>query len=513
MTRCYSLPFFCLLALILILASNLQGAPLRILYFNDFHGFAEPYIPYGEKDPKGGIAWLAAEADFLRQEKPTLFLVAGYVLHGHNWANLSQGRASIELFNLMGIDALVAGNHEFDYGLDVLGKRIEEADFPVLGANVEGLDRLRPYVIRMIGGVRVTVLGVVTEDTPVATHPRNVAGLTFRSPTETVSRYIEKLRQQVDVLVVLSHLGYGADRALAEKVAGIDVIVGGHSHTRVDSPTRIGETLVVQAWEHGKVLGVLDLDVQEGKIADSTGRLVEIGPGRGEADKSVLALVDKYGQEAEAALKGKAGKTKIALDGEGVRQKETNLGNLVADIMREAAGADGAILNGGSIRASIPAGPIRVRDVYAALPFDNYIVAVRLKGSAVRQILEHGVSRIEANSGAFPQVSGFSFVFDPKAPCGSRVTTVWNGGEPLNPEKEYIVATSDFLAAGGDGYTAFGEAVRSSEDFAVVGGVMKGSNLVYSDAGRWLRDVVIDRLRIEKKIKPTLEQRIMEVKE
>ena len=128
----------------------------------------------------GGVAWLAAKAGELRKEKPTLFLAAGDVIQGNNWTNLSRGRASIELLNLMGLDALVVGNHEFDFGLEVLKERISEARFPVLGANVEGFDSLRPYVIKEVGGVRVAILGIVTDDTPVATHPKNVAGLTFR---------------------------------------------------------------------------------------------------------------------------------------------------------------------------------------------------------------------------------------------------------------------------------------------------------------------------------------------
>jgi 2',3'-cyclic-nucleotide 2'-phosphodiesterase (5'-nucleotidase family) len=501
----------CLSCLFLVLTWPLEGASLRLLYFNDFHGFSEPHSSFGATAPHGGVAWLAARAADLRREKPSLLLVAGDALQGNNWANLSQGRSCIELLNLMGVDALVVGNHEFDFGLRVLEQRIGEAHFPVLGANVEGLGDLHPYVIREVNGVRVAVLGVVTTDTPVTTHPRNVAGLTFHSPEETVSRYLPELRQQAAVVVILSHLGYSADRDLAARVAGIDVIVGGHSHTRLDLPALVNGTLIVQAGEHAEDLGVLDLDVEEGRIVASKGWLVDIAPGNWAADARVLALVEKYRDQADEVLQGRAGETGVALDGEHVRRRETNLGDLVADIVRETAAADAAIVNGGGIRAGIPAGVIRVKDVYNALPFDNYIVSVRLTGSAIRQTLEHGVSGIETGSGAFPQVSGLVFSFDPQAPPGSRVREVSIGGHPLDPDREYSVATNDFLAAGGDGYTAFGDAVRSSPDFALVGGSMKGEKLLYNDSGRWLRDLVIQWLREKGTIRPVVEQRIREV--
>lgn len=125
---------------------------IRILYVNDFHGFAEPYKPYGSDEMLGGISFLAAEAERLRKEKPTLLLAAGDMIQGANWANMFLGESVIELMNEMRFDAMVLGNHEFDFGPDVLRKRISEAGFPVLGANVEGLDIVTPYTIREIDG-------------------------------------------------------------------------------------------------------------------------------------------------------------------------------------------------------------------------------------------------------------------------------------------------------------------------------------------------------------------------
>lgn len=502
------------LAIILVFFASLAQAgqsAIRILYVNDFHGFAEPYKPIGSGQMLGGIAYLSAKANKLRNEKPSLFLAAGDMIQGNNWANLTLGKSVIDLMNLMRFDAMVVGNHEFDFGQDVLKKRISEAKFPVLGANVEDLGLLIPYVIKEIGGVRVAILGVVTDETPVSTHPKNVAGLKFISPETTVKKYMPVLRSRADIVIVLSHIGYSADRLLAEKVKGIDMIVGGHSHTKLLKPVVIGNTIIVQAWEHAKALGVLDLVIEDGKIIGFDGHLEEIKPDPNNGDRAVMELVERYNRKIDSVLDEAIGEAAVGLDGENVRTGETNLGGLVADIMRSASGADAAIINGGGIRASINRGAIKIKDIYTVLPFDNYIVAVKLTGEQIREALEYGVSAVEEEAGRFPQVSGIKFTYSRSAKPGSRVKDILIGDKPLEAGKEYIVATNDFLAAGGDGYKVFGEAVRSSKDFAVTGGMMKGKKLAFSDSGRWLRDVVIGYIKEKKMISPSVEGRITEI--
>ncbi len=504
---------FCLILLIILCVPSAFGETvgIRILYINDFHGFAEPYKPLGSEQMLGGIYYLSEKAKRFRSEKPSLLLSAGDMIQGSNWANLSEGESVIEIMNAMGFDAMVVGNHEFDFGKDILKKRISEAKFPVLGANVEGLDILKPYVIKQISGIKIAIIGIVTEDTPVSTHPRNGIGLTFLSPENTVKKYTEELKDKVEIIIVLSHIGHYADRILAEKVKGIDIIVGGHSHTKVERPVLIGNTIIVQAWEHGKALGVLDLTVKDRKIAHFEGYLEEINPEGGKEDKSVKAIIDKYNSRVNAVLDEKIGYAELDLDGENVRKKETNLGNLIADIIRKTTGADVTIINGGGIRTGIKKGEIKVKDVYSVLPFDNYIVAIKLSGKQIKETLEYGVSALEEGAGRFPQVSGLKFTYNPFAKPGFRIKEVFIGEKPLELDKEYIVATNDFLAAGGDGYRAFGEAVRSSKDFSIIGGVMKGERLIYSDSSRYLRDVVIDYIKKERTMAPKEEGRIKEV--
>lgn len=367
-----------------------EQTEIRVLYVNDFHGFAEPYKPLGSGELTGGIAYLASAAEQLRKEKPSILLAAGDMIQGNNWANLFQGEPVVQVMNVMGFDAMVVGNHEFDFGQDVLKKRISEAHFPVLGANVEGYCLLKPYVIKEINNVRIAVIGIVTEDAPVSTHPRNVAGLKFLPPSDVVKKYLRDLKGKADVFIVLSHIGYYADRNLAENVKGIDIIVGGHSHTKLDQPVVIGNTIIVQAWEHAKALGMLDLTIENGKIVNYDGHLDEINPRLYKPDPSVQEIVESYNRKLDGVLNEVIGEAAFDLDGENVREKETNLGDLIADIIRQESGADLAIINGGSIRTSIKKGGIRVEDVYSVLPFDNYIVAIKITGRQIKEALEHG---------------------------------------------------------------------------------------------------------------------------
>ncbi|MDI1472046.1 5'-nucleotidase [Thermodesulfovibrio sp. N1] len=507
--------FILFLIFLLIFVSNLtaETIELRILYINDFHGFANPYKPLGSEKLLGGVSHLAEMVKKLRNEKPSIFLAAGDMIQGDNWANLFEGKSVIELMNAMEFDVMVVGNHEFDFGLEVLKQRILEARFPILGANVEGLELLKPYIIKEISDIKIAIVGIVTEDTPVSTHPKNVKGLTFLSPEKTVEKYIKELKSQVNIIIVLSHIGHYADRKLAEKIKGINIIVGGHSHTKIEKPILINETIVVQAWEHGKALGVLDLTLMDGKITKFEGYLKEISPEKIDAKISVKAIVDKYNEMVDAVLSEKIGVAQTDFDGENVRKKETNLGNFIADIIKKTAKADIAIINGGGIRASIKKGDITVKDIYSVLPFNNYIVAIKLTGKQIKEALEHGVSAIEKGEGRFPQVSGIKFSYNRDNKPGFRIQEVFIGEKPLELDKEYSVATNDFLAAGGDGYKVFGEAIKASKDFVIIGGVMKGEKVIYSDSSRYLRDVVVEYIKNEKIINYTTEGRITEIKD
>ncbi len=509
-------------------AENLSGvtdanvAPVtifRIYHFNDFHGFANPVQSGSNKREQGGVAWLAARLQQLRMEQPGLLLAAGDMIQGETWTNFSQGYSTLALLNQLHLDAMVVGNHEFDFGQKVLKQRISEALFPVLAANVKGMPELKSLASFDRGGGRVAVIGLVTDDVPLTSHPRNAVGLQFSPPVQTAREEIGMLDVKTDLIVLLTHIGHEQDLALADNLcqgaASLQrpiLIVGGHSHTQVDSPVRIGNCAVVQAGDHGRFLGVVDVRIERGTMVAATGHLEAIAPTMGAADAEVTAIVARYNTQIDVILNQKAGSSEVDLVQEGGRQQETNFGNLVADIVRASTGAQAAIVNGGSLRTGVGKGEISYRQIYSALPFNNYLVAIKMSGRLLLQTLEHGVSGVERGEGRFPQLSGITMSFDRRRSVGQRIMSATIGGQPIDPEQEYTVATLDFIAAGGDGYTAFGEAIRSGGDFVEVGGAMRSSRLVYNDPSQFLRDVALDFLARKSPVSPSVEGRIIEIR-
>jgi 2',3'-cyclic-nucleotide 2'-phosphodiesterase (5'-nucleotidase family) len=504
-----------LLALLILLTVFLGGlgptwggeaVQLRILYFNDFHGFAEAHQPVGSSGKIGGIAYLASEVKRLGQERPTLLLAAGDLIQGHPWANLFEGQSTLEVLNALNLSAMVVGNHEFDFGQEALKKIINEARFPVLAANVQGFPGLQTYTVKDIAGLKVVILGLVTGETPTATHPKNVIGLTFTPVQETAAGVLKNWKGPVDLIICLSHLGFPEDRRLAETVPGIQVIVGGHTHTRLESPVRVGETLIVQAWEHSKALGLLDLTIQDGRIIRSEGRLIPIGPGLQDPDPEVEAIVNRYVQRSAALLEEVIGIAHTDLQAAGSRNRETTMGNLITDIIRQDTKADCVLINGGGIRADILKGPVRMKDPYSVLPFSTYQVVIKVSGQELKKILEHGLSNLSGYGGQFPQISGMRLEYSSLAPVGQRIRKLWVQDRPWEPQAWYTLATNDYLIAGGDGYGLFKEIIRAPADKQA-----EGSRLLLMDSGRELRDIVISYIKKEKQISAFLENRIKKI--
>ncbi len=270
---------------------------------------------------------------------------------------------------------------------------------------------------------------------------------------------------------------------------------------------KVDGTWIVQAWEHGKVLGCLDLSIAEGGIKLSEGRLIDIKPGK-EPDKAVSALVDEYGGRVKAELEEVIGEALVNLEGQGARQQEANLGDLLTEILRNETGSDLAVLNGGGIRADIPQGPIRVRQVRDVLPFDNFPVVLRLSGREIKEVLEQAVSEAGGHGGKFLQVSGMRFVYRPSAPPGGRIQEVWIGSGSLDPEGFYTLATNDFLAAGGDGFSVFKKAFPDEASGPEWKPESGSGRVVLYDRGRTVQEMVIAYIKKQKKVTASTDGRI-----
>ena len=320
--------------------------------------------------------------------------------------------------------------------------------------------------------MRVVVVGLTTPDTPGISSPG--PNLRFTDPLEAANRAVWEARREGPALVVmLSHLGLGADRRLAAEVAGVDVILGGHSHTLVAPPVVVEgpdrPVLIAQAGAHGRFLGRLDLDLTaEGRVAHSTQIMRELTADIAE-DRAVAALVAQLAAPLEAIRRRVVTRLPAALSNQGCGAGPCEIGTLVAEAMRRAVDAEIGWQNGGGIRAGLPDGEVTLGDVLSALPFGNTTARLMLRGNALIAALENGLGRLPAPAGRFPQLAGLRFTADAARPAGSRVVSVEvqaadGSWAPLDPARAYSLATNNFLRRGGDGYAVFAEAALEARD-------------------------------------------------
>jgi len=461
-----------------------RSARITILQLNDLYDI----MPV-EKGKKGGLARVATLRDRIAKESPDAVLVlAGDFLSPSTMSSVFQGQQMVATLNAAGLDLATFGNHEFDFGEQVTLQRMRESHFTWVSSNVLDPTTGLPFgdavsfVLRDVGGIRVAFIGLTTPETHVLS--KGAANLKFLDPIAAAKDVVARAhRTQADVIVALTHQDMADDKTLAAAVPEIDVILGGHEHDPLDA--RVGKTLILKTGSEAVALGRIDLLVSIGKDGRRVETKWELIPVTDEIPEKadVAAIVKRYEGSMAAELNTPAGTTTVPLDtrNEVVRVKESPVGDLIADLMREAMKADVALVNGGGIRGNsvTPAGPLTRGDVLKILPFANKIVKLEVTGEALRTALENGLSQHEKTAGRFPQVSGLRYAFDPQKPAGSRLTSVAVGGKPLDPAARYSVATFEFLMGGGDGYTMLQQA----------------KILVKPQNGPMDSDVILDRLK------------------
>jgi 5'-nucleotidase len=445
-------------------ANTQRTVRVTLLQLNDVY-----QISAVDKGTRGGLARVATLRRKIMEESPnTLFLLGGDTIAPSVASNIFKGQQMIAVWNMIGLDFAVLGNHEFDFGPDILRQRIKDSRFVWLGANV--IDKksgkpfadMPPFVIREIGGARIGFFGLLTPDT--AQFSSVGPDITFTDPCETARRIVPQMKAKgAQVVVAITHLAMREDKRVA-RCASIDAIIGGHEHEMLESLS--GRTPIFKWGADARDLGRIDLNINlsSGELESIDWTAIPVTSEVKEEPQSA-ALIADYEQKVSADVDRPIGTTRVPLDARGGmnRSQETNLGSYIADAYRKALKADVALFNGGSIRAGkiFSAGTLTKRDVMAILPYENPIVKLEVTGATLRTALEHGVSRSaeEKEPGRFPQVSGVRFVFDARLPAGSRITSIEVGGRPLDDRKTYTLATNTFLALkGGDGYTMFGGA-------------------------------------------------------
>ena len=509
--------FFYLLCVAILTAANAsaqqkQPSPtttITILQLNDVY-----QISPVDRGKRGGLARVGTLQKRIREQSPnTLFLLAGDFISPSVASRLFKGKQMVAALNAVGVDIATLGNHEFDFGPDVLRERMKESRFAYTIANVydrqtgKPFDGASPYLIREFGGVRVAIFGLLLPETAALSAPGT--GVRFDDPIDVGKRVSRQLRRRgADIVIALTHLPMRDDKRLAAG-ADVDLIIGGHEHELLESIA--GRTLITKMGSDARNLGRIDLIVR----AVATGRrprarrlssrsrfrlqsadfqAIAVTDSVAD-DPQVAAVIGEYEKQLNTSLGEVIGKTSVALDARAsvVRFGESNLGNFLADVYRHSVGADCALVNSGGIRSDSTYGPgdLTKKDILSILPFENTLVKVRLTGAHIKRLLEHGVSAAGQEDGRFPQVSGLSFTYDASLPVGARVTSIELAGKAIDSATSYTLAVSAYLLGGGDGYDFKGAEV-----------------LVKPEEGPVEPDVVMETIKKAGTIEPRLENRI-----
>ena len=467
---------------------------ITVLHTNDHHGRF-----WKNSDGEYGMAARKTLIDGIRADVAakggySLLLDGGDVNTGVPESDLQDAVPDFKGMNLIGYDAMAVGNHEFDKPLSVLKMQRDLAKFPMLSANIyEGGERkFAPYKIFNLGGVRVGVMGLTTEDTYKMVHPDNVKNIEFRSVIAEAAKVVPELRAKADVVIAATHMGHyedgkhgtqaPGDVQMARAVKGIDLVVGGHTQNPACmkaenvldrayvpgtecKPDRQNGTWIVQAHEWGKYVGRADFEYRNGEfklvkyalIPVNLKKTVKAADGKSSKqnyaeviaeNKDMIALLTPHQEFGQQKLGIQIGATDARLEGDRsvVRAKPASMGVIIGMAMMDKTKADFSVVNSGGVRDSIPAGPITYKDVLKVQPFGNIVSTVDLTGKEVMDYL-NAASKMSVGSGAFPQFAGLKLVI-----ADGKVSSASIKGASIDPTKTYRMAINDFQAAGGDGY-------------------------------------------------------------
>ncbi len=432
---------------------------IKIIHWNDFH--AQNTTRTLRKDGKpyrvGGSAVLKGYIDSLRNLAPeqSLVLFAGDDFQGTPVSNFTKGRSQVILMNELKPDAVVPGNHEFDYGKENFIALLSETKYDVICANLvvakTGEPLFPPYKIVQRNGLKIAIIGLITTDMPIVSIPENIAGLEAKDYSIVLSKYLPeiKAKEKPDAIIVLSHIGllnkldYVDDLTLSRIYPEILAFIGGHSHTPLFEPIRKGGGVIVQAGSRGQYVGELDLviDPVGDSLVSFSGKLIETYADSITPDLRVQAMVDSMEAPMKKMMDEQIGTLKA--DWKSKFGESTNLGTWQTDVMREEMKVDIAIQNSGGIRKSLNAGPIRIRDMWEISPFGNAFVIFGITGKELRQMLEWQID----GRGEFCDMSGVVCKYNGNLPYGKRIKEITVNGKPLDEEKVYVVATNNYAAA------------------------------------------------------------------
>lgn len=467
----FALLFFC------ALTSCAQYQEIVILHTNDVHGNIRPlkafWIDRDSPPLAGGTASLATFVKEWRvKDSEALLLDAGDIFQGTPEGNETRGRLSIELMNLLDYDAAAIGNHEFDFGIPNLKELLTLADFPLMAENLrDTFTNVRPREVDapMIfdrKGIKIGIGGLVTEDLPKVTTMTAASEWYVTEEIPAAHEVARELRGRgAEIVILVTHIGVDHDSLVAASGPAVDLIVGGHSHTRLESPLVVNGIPIVQAGDKGRAVGEIRLrwDPRRRRVVDMKYRLVDLLHSRYPEDTAIVLFLKPKLESIDRGMNVIVGRAlePIKRAPRDSPHVSSPLGNLQTDLMRKASGADIAFQNKGGIRADVPAGELRLRDLYAVSPFGNTLVTMKMSGALVRAVIEQSLG-----DGYTPlEISGITVWYDLARAKGDRVVNILINGGRLDPEKTYLIATNSFLGGGGDAYPQF----RMAKDFHETG--------------------------------------------
>ena len=468
---------------------------LHILHYNDMHSRIQSINAYDSTcsaedetagECFGGAARLKAAIDAKRAElegENVIVMDAGDQLQGSLMFTVYNGDAEAEMVNAIAPDVFSVGNHEFNKGDENLARVIDLMEVPVVsgnldlsGNNVLG-GKIQDTLVLDVGGERIGIVSALATDTAETSSPSDQ--VVFMDEAESIAQDVATLTDDgVNKIIALTHVGFPMDQEIAAAgIDGLDVIVGGHSHTVFSNteegaeayPTMGGTIPIVSAGAYSKYLGHLTVSFDaEGNVIDATGDAMLLDSSV-EPDAELAARVAELVAPIEEMQNEVVGQSAGFIEGDRTvcRAQECPMGNLVADAMLDRVKDQGvqiAIQNGGGLRASIDEGEITMGEIVTVLPFQNTLATFELTGAEVVEALENGVSEVEDGAGRFPQVAGITYTADLSAEPGSRITSVMIDGAEIDPEATYGVVSNNYMRGGGDGYSVF-EGGRNAYDY------------------------------------------------
>jgi 5'-nucleotidase / UDP-sugar diphosphatase len=443
-----------------------NAGTVTILHTNDMH---TQYIPmtanWMDRDPKpliGGMVALDFHIQRLRQTySPVLLLDAGDYMTGTPLSKIevqgAQGGGFVKMMNLMDYDAVTLGNHEFDEGTDNLQALIDLFEADVLSANVNlNGQPLAPLAGKIYkrGDLSIGVVGVLLSDLADVVNAKNLQGVEVLNPADQVQEWVNKADAKTDLIVVLTHQGVEDDRELAQQLTDVDVIIGGHSHTRLTRAETVNGILLVQAGSKTSNLGRLTLSVAGDSITSYDYELIDTWVADVVKPNMELQLmVDRY-EDMIAADYGRV-IGMLLTDWQRNSRGESNLGNFVTDVMRATTGTDFALINSGGLRKNLAAGPIRKLDIAEILPFSNTLVTFACTGEQLLDLIHHNAAAALDGEHGVLQVSGLHYSFRQGNDGETEIVSARVNGEPVDAEAIYTGTTVDFVMGRAERYLGF----------------------------------------------------------